>query len=55
MRHGVPLALTAGNALAWLAIEPLLENVQTLGPELALELLAEFHLLTKRTIKASRL
>jgi geranylgeranyl diphosphate synthase type II len=51
VRHGVPLALTAGNALAWLAIEPLLENVQTLGPELALEVLSEFHLLTKRTIE----
>jgi geranylgeranyl diphosphate synthase type II len=51
VRHGVPLALTAGNALAWLAIEPLLRNVQTLGPELALEVLAEFHLLTKRTIE----
>jgi geranylgeranyl diphosphate synthase type II len=51
VRHGVPLALTAGNALAWLAIEPLLENVQALGSELALEVLAEFHLLTKRTIE----
>ena len=51
VRHGVPLALTAGNALAWLAIEPLLENVHTLGPELALEVLSEFHLLTKRTIE----
>jgi geranylgeranyl diphosphate synthase type II len=51
VRHGVPVALTAGNALAWLAIEPLLENVQTLGRELALEVLAEFHLLTKRTIE----
>lgn len=49
--HGVPLALTAGNALAWLAFEPLLENVQTLGAQLALDVLAEFHLLTKRTIE----
>jgi geranylgeranyl diphosphate synthase, type II len=51
VRHGVPLALLAGNALAWLAIEPLLDNVETLGPELALEVLAEFHHLTKRTIE----
>jgi geranylgeranyl diphosphate synthase type II len=51
VRHGVPLALTAGNALAWLAIEPLLENVQSLGPQLALDVLSEFHLLTKRTIE----
>jgi geranylgeranyl diphosphate synthase, type II len=51
VRHGVPLALTAGNALAWLAIEPLLEQVQTLGSELALDVLSEFHHLTKRTIE----
>lgn len=49
--HGVPRALTAGNALAWLAIEPLLANVQTLGGELALEVISEFHHLTKRTIE----
>jgi geranylgeranyl diphosphate synthase type II len=51
VRHGVPLALLAGNALAWLAIEPLLDNVETLGSGLALEVLSEFHHLTKRTIE----
>jgi len=51
VRHGVPMALTAGNALAWLALEPLLENVHELGPELALQVLSEFHHLTRRTIE----
>lgn len=51
VRHGVPLALTAGDALAWLAIEPLLDSVQTLGAELTLVVLSELHHLTKRTIE----
>jgi geranylgeranyl diphosphate synthase type II len=51
VRHGIPLALTAGNALAWLALEPLLDNVRRLGPSLALEVLAEFDHLTRRTIE----
>jgi geranylgeranyl diphosphate synthase, type II len=49
--HGVPLALNAGDALAWLAIGPLLDNVTTLGSRLALDVLAEFHHLTRRTIE----
>jgi geranylgeranyl diphosphate synthase type II len=49
--HGVAQALTAGNALAWLALEPLLHNVELLGADLALEVLAEFNHLTRRTIE----
>ncbi|HEX6389366.1 MAG TPA: polyprenyl synthetase family protein [Solirubrobacteraceae bacterium] len=49
--HGVAQALTAGNALAWMALEPLLRNVELLGAELALEVLAEFNHLTRRTIE----
>jgi geranylgeranyl diphosphate synthase type II len=51
VKHGTPLALTAGNALAWTSFEPLLENVDTLGGELALAVLNEFHHLTRRTIE----
>ena len=51
VEHGVPLALTAGNALAWVAFEPLLDQVQTLGADLALAVLNEFHHLTRRTIE----
>jgi geranylgeranyl diphosphate synthase type II len=49
--HGVPLALNAGNALAWLALRPLLDNVELIGSELALDVLAEFDHLTRRTIE----
>jgi geranylgeranyl diphosphate synthase type II len=51
VRHGVPLALNAGNALAWLALEPLLDNVGTIGTRLALDVLAEFQHLVRRTIE----
>jgi geranylgeranyl diphosphate synthase, type II len=51
VRHGVPLALNAGNALAWLALGPLLDNVDLLGWQLALDVLSEFHHLTRRTIE----
>jgi geranylgeranyl diphosphate synthase type II len=51
VRHGVPIALNAGDALAWLAIGPLLDNVTALGPRLALDVLAEFHHLVQRTIE----
>ena len=51
VRHGVPLALNAGDALAWLAMSPLLDNVRTLGPRLALDVLLEFHHLVRRTIE----
>ncbi len=51
VEHGIPLALTAGNALAWLAFEPLLDNVELLGAELALAVLGEFNHLVRRTIE----
>ncbi|MDX6315041.1 MAG: geranylgeranyl diphosphate synthase, type [Streptomyces sp.] len=51
VEHGVPLALTAGNGLAWLALRPLLDNVDLLGSALALDVLREFDHLTRRTIE----
>lgn len=51
VKHGIPLALNAGNALAWMALRPLLDNVQTLGARLAFDVLAEFDHLTRRTIE----
>ena len=51
VRHGIPLALNAGDALAWLAIGPLLDNVTALGTRLALDVLAEFQHLVQRTIE----
>lgn len=51
VRHGIPLALNAGNALAWLALRPLLDNVDLLGSRRAHAVLAEFDHLTRRTIE----
>ena len=38
---GVPLAVNAGDALALLCLQPLLDNASDLGPELALQILGE--------------
>ncbi|MDQ6607103.1 MAG: polyprenyl synthetase family protein [Actinomycetota bacterium] len=51
VRHGLPLALTAGDALAWLALEPLLASADRLGGGLALDVLAELQHMTRRTIE----
>jgi geranylgeranyl diphosphate synthase, type II len=51
VRHGLPLALTAGDALAWLALEPLLASADRLGGALALDVLAELQHMTRRTIE----
>jgi geranylgeranyl diphosphate synthase type II len=51
VRHGVPLALNAGNALAWLALRPLLDDMSFLGDRLARDVLSEFLLMTRHTIE----
>lgn len=51
VRHGVPLAMNAGSALAWMALRPLLDNVDALGARRALEVLSEFDHLTRRTME----
>ncbi len=51
VRHGLPLALTAGDALAWLALEPLLASADRIGGRLALDVLAELQHMTRRTIE----
>jgi len=38
---GVPLAINAGDVLGLLALRPLFDNLRTLGPRLALQVLAE--------------
>jgi geranylgeranyl diphosphate synthase type II len=49
--HGVPLALTAGDAMAVMALRPLLDDVSALGHELALDVLGEFQHLMQRTVE----
>ena len=55
VRHGIPRALSAGDALAWAALGPLLEHTAALRPQLAFDLLAEFDHLTRRTIEGHAL
>jgi geranylgeranyl diphosphate synthase, type II len=55
VRHGIPRALSAGDALAWAALGPLLEHAAALRPRLAFDLLAEFDHLARRTIEGHAL
>jgi geranylgeranyl diphosphate synthase type II len=49
--HGVPLALTVGDGLAWLALRPLLDGAGRLGLRTTFDVLTEFDHLTRRTIE----
>jgi geranylgeranyl diphosphate synthase type II len=55
VRHGIPRAVSAGDALAWAALGPLLDRAGSLGPRLSFDLLAEFDHLTRRTIEGHSL
>jgi geranylgeranyl diphosphate synthase type II len=55
VRHGIPRALSAGDALAWAALGPLLQHAAALRPQLAFDLLAEFDHLARRTIEGHAL
>ena len=41
-QHGVPMSINVGDTLTLLALRPLLENREVIGPELALSVLDEF-------------
>lgn len=49
--HGVPLALSAGDAMAVLSLGPLLDDAGALGHEVTLDVLAEFQHLMQRTVE----
>jgi geranylgeranyl diphosphate synthase, type II len=55
VRYGIPRALSAGDALAWAALGPLLDHAAALRPGLAFDLLAEFDHLVRRTIEGHAL
>ena len=50
LRHGVPVALTTGDALGWLALEPLLDSVEGMRRGVARAAMGEFQNMIKRTI-----
>lgn len=55
VRYGIARALTAGDALAWAALGPLLDRAAALNPRLTFDVAAEFDHLTRRTIEGQAL
>ena len=51
VRYGIPRALSAGDALAWAALGPLLDDADVLGADFAFDLVAEFDHMARRTIE----
>ncbi len=49
IEHGVPIALNVGDALAFLALGPLLGNAERLGSDLSLRILREVYVVVART------
>lgn len=49
VKHGVPLAINAGDTLSLMSLQPLLENRRVLGPRLASRVLEETMLMARET------
>lgn len=55
LRHGAPLAINAGDALAVLSLRPLIDNVGTLGSRLALRILEEAERMARESVEGQAL
>ncbi len=55
LRHGAPLAINAGDALAVLSLRPLIDNVSTLGSRLALRILEEAERMARESVEGQAL
>jgi len=53
--HGIPLAINAGDFLSLMSLRPLLDNIDFLGPELALRILEETDLMAQETAEGQAL
>src|SRR5215203_3575015 len=51
VRHGIPLAINAGDALSLLSFRPLLRNVDRFGSRLSLQILTEMHRVAEQTVE----
>ncbi len=51
VERGIPIALNTGDALAVLALRPLLDNIRRLGSRMTRLVLAEFQLAMERTVE----
>ncbi|WP_218158147.1 polyprenyl synthetase family protein [Stigmatella aurantiaca] len=55
LRHGVPIAVNVGDALAVLSLRPLIENVEALGSRLALRVLEEAERMARESVEGQAL
>ncbi|HYO72657.1 MAG TPA: polyprenyl synthetase family protein [Archangium sp.] len=55
LRHGAPLAINAGDALAVLSLRPLIDNVGALGSRLALRILEEAERMARESVEGQAL
>jgi len=55
LRHGAPLAINAGDALAVMSLRPLIQNVSTLGSRLALRILEEAERMARESVEGQAL
>lgn len=55
LRHGAPLAINAGDALAVMSLRPLIENVGMLGPRLTLRVLEEAERMARESVEGQAL
>jgi geranylgeranyl diphosphate synthase, type II len=55
LRHGTPLAINVGDALAVLSLRPLIDNVGTLGARLALRILEEAERMARESVEGQAL
>jgi geranylgeranyl diphosphate synthase type II len=55
LSHGAPLAINVGDALAVLSLRPLIDNVGTLGPRLALRILEEAERMARESVEGQAL
>jgi geranylgeranyl diphosphate synthase type II len=51
VEHGVPIALNVGDALAFLALGPLLDNTERLGSDVSMRILREVYVVVTRTVE----
>jgi geranylgeranyl diphosphate synthase type II len=54
-RHGVPVAINVGDALAVLSLRPLIDNMSTLGPWLTLRILEETEHMARESVEGQAL
>jgi geranylgeranyl diphosphate synthase type II len=55
LRHGIPIAVNVGDALAVLSLRPLIDNVAGLGSQLALRVLEEAERMARESVEGQAL